>query len=1855
MDAFRPRILRGVALALASLAPSSAARAMCDVIPGVTQEFRGALGSVNRPFAIPNDDGEEIVVRLRPVCEPDSTGFADLPGGLAPEDDYFVSVLFEPPGAGARNAVVLGTGANRQRCETLATQAGALPGEGQVTCAAVQGAPSLRIENECIGGSRTGQACTDATPCGDGGACLPFRLRFRFPDTDSLVGMPDDDRTLTGPATIAVTPVTEPLPLGLATARCVDTPGLVACIDELYARDGTCETSPGHIDLTFGHFTALPPANDFQALCTTGTPGSPCTGLQAEARFTVDAAGNALVPMDYRGVLIQADRIPVPRLIQGNTKLPAFAGSAVPVAIPSEAFLSSWATGGQKLPPIFTPIADPTAADALSLFGSVDAPVGVIRVQRRGCVGGGDEGRGCTQDADCGAGGACTTLFDFSDRLAGDGGPVLIARAGDQLSLDAQNPVPLDGLIESESMFAFVQAEPIGGASDQATGGPEPQDLNGDGDTTDPVLVLRDRATGQIQPIGAVVAGIQAPGRAATRIRQPPFSYPAVAVEGDLVAFLEPEPLQFAEDANDNGAVFDTLLWIYRLGSGAATALSRPFAVDAAPRLNGRSVVVSDGLVYFRVPEAARARRETVRLSVDANNVEGNAPSVSPALTPDGHQVSFQSEANNLHPDDPIPFTLDIFVRERTSPETIELLSVDADGNQAAGHSAFPAISPDGRFVTFQSSAPLAGRDSASRIDAYLRDRCVSNGIPVPGCTPSTELIDVSSAGQPSAGGLNGINGNGRNPMSADGRFIAFTSGATNLVPDDTNICSIYVDPGQCQDVFVRDRCISHGEAVLGCTLSTERVSVPDPSASECGAGTQANHWSVFPAMSADGRFVAFQSDASNLVCDDTNGQSDIFLRDRCVTNRGPVAGCVASTSRVSVGVGGEEANFFSIDAAISPDGRLIAFVSGASNLVAGDTNGTIDVFVFDSEVGRTELVSRASNGEIHHPIRDVNGELAFSLDSNARYVAFHSDAANLVSADTNLAKDVFVHDRLTGLTERVSASSSGDQGDDDSGRGTALSAGARFVAFDSFATNLVPDDSNFLCSSPFEEGLNCIDVFVRGPAADASLDLSIPPDGDLDDTVLQVLHTATGHLENLGSAGEVAIAAGSAAFLVPQESGPDEVFLSRDGQPGLALHRAAVSIAMSAGLIGALVPSGPNGETFAEVYDWTSPNPSWVPTGSEAIALDVVDSPVSPEVALPTVALLTPDHALRVYRAEWGLLDVAPAAEEFVLGERLVAFRTSEASQRLAGSACLPSSPPGGCDLNGDGDDADDVLQVFDFETQRSFNTEQAVTPCPLEACDPRFSYRVAGDTVTFLTAEAEQGERDLNGDGDVSDLVKQVFNAREAAARSASGPAGGLLAAGAASEPIGAGDCVDAIAAAPSGVCTNTGEACFCDDPETCETTCGAGICFLPPGGCIEDLGSTCDTLPGEVVEGGDGINPCGSGPCACAADEFCSPLADAPGEGTCHTVWGGCATDADCDRFESGSEIPCFDTAGDVQRLLAPVDTAPGGGELLVSAGRCIEAGAGGRPHGSCRTDADCESGRVCSAGLILAGAPDSDADHLADPFDNCPEVANADQADLDEDGVGDACDLMTCGNAVREFSEECDDGNRSSGDCCNDECRITDLEPPILSCSATPIWTPRDRDDDDRRGRGRDDEDRDHERSGARSHRGDEEERKDDRDRRGRGEERENRNREERREDGRDRGERDGDRTSGTFRVTFAAGDACGPVRPESAIDFGCREVPVRDGELVAFERDDDDCEAERGRHGLEIESESAVLRVHAKDAAGNSATCTVDLAAGGEGIVTAEPVEEGRDDRWSRAVLRSGQPRGTAVRFSDQRR
>jgi hypothetical protein len=203
-------------------------------------------------------------------------------------------------------------------------------------------------------------------------------------------------------------------------------------------------------------------------------------------------------------------------------------------------------------------------------------------------------------------------------------------------------------------------------------------------------------------------------------------------------------------------------------------------------------------------------------------------------------------------------------------------------------------------------------------------------------------------------------------------------------------------------------------------------------------------------AVSAGGSVVAFSSSASNLVSGDTNGAADVFVNDRGTKK--------PSTTRVSVASGGAQANGDSGSASVSGDGRLVAFVSGASNLASGDTNGVADVFVHDRVTNSTTRVSVASDGT------EANAESAFvgapQLSVDGRFVAFESFASNLVLGDTNGMLDIFVHDRQTGAVTRASVASDGTQANNTS-RSASISGDGRFVAFHSFATNLVPPDTN--------------------------------------------------------------------------------------------------------------------------------------------------------------------------------------------------------------------------------------------------------------------------------------------------------------------------------------------------------------------------------------------------------------------------------------------------------------------------------------------------------------------------------------------------------------------------------------------------------------------------------------------------------------------------------------------------------------------------------------------------------------------------------------------------------------------------
>jgi Tol biopolymer transport system component len=303
------------------------------------------------------------------------------------------------------------------------------------------------------------------------------------------------------------------------------------------------------------------------------------------------------------------------------------------------------------------------------------------------------------------------------------------------------------------------------------------------------------------------------------------------------------------------------------------------------------------------------------------------------------------------------------------------------------------------------------------------------------GVAVTTTRVTVNSAGVP-GNARPGDSSNSPGSISATGRFVAFSSAHSNLVADDGN----YWD-----DVFVRDRV--RGE--------TTRVSVSS-------AGAVPNDFSFFPSISANGRFVAFASIASNLVPGDTNRRGDIFVRDR---KRG-------ETTRVSVSSTGAEANDGTVWLpAISDNGRVVAFESASTNLVAGDHNGVRDVFVRDLKRGETTRVSVSSSGEeliSGHGVEELGTVPA--LSHNGRYVAFSSRGKNLVEGDRNDTDDIFVRDRKRGETTRVSVSSIGEEANDTSLFYPSISANGRFVAFTSWASNLVAGDENG----------HAEDVFVR-------------------------------------------------------------------------------------------------------------------------------------------------------------------------------------------------------------------------------------------------------------------------------------------------------------------------------------------------------------------------------------------------------------------------------------------------------------------------------------------------------------------------------------------------------------------------------------------------------------------------------------------------------------------------------------------------------------------------------------------------------------------------------------------------------
>ncbi len=394
------------------------------------------------------------------------------------------------------------------------------------------------------------------------------------------------------------------------------------------------------------------------------------------------------------------------------------------------------------------------------------------------------------------------------------------------------------------------------------------------------------------------------------------------------------------------------------------------------------------------------SRRDPSLPSITAHGYVGDSGNAS--LTSDGQLVVFATSAAEVIPgqvaDPENLYNYSIYQRD-LSGETATTTRLVADADTMW-------VSANGRYVTFYSYVDnLVPNDTNGDRDLFVLDR-------------QTSQVTRANVGN------SGAQANGDSwayvrtpPISAAGRYVVFTSEATNLVAGDTN---------GLRDVYVRD-------LLLGITT---RVSV-------ASNGTQANAESSDPSVSADGRYVVFTSTASNLVSGDTNGISDVFVRDL-------IAG---TTTRVSVNSAQFQADGDSGSAVISANGRYIAFASAATNLTPQHQSQSI--YVRDLISGTTTLVSvpldnSATFGYSSSP----------SISDDGRFVVFSSYAGNLVVGDTNNRQDVFVRDVRLETTTRLSVDADGTQANGDSTL-PVISSDGKHVAFMSSADNLVANDFN--------------------------------------------------------------------------------------------------------------------------------------------------------------------------------------------------------------------------------------------------------------------------------------------------------------------------------------------------------------------------------------------------------------------------------------------------------------------------------------------------------------------------------------------------------------------------------------------------------------------------------------------------------------------------------------------------------------------------------------------------------------------------------------------------------------------------
>jgi len=393
---------------------------------------------------------------------------------------------------------------------------------------------------------------------------------------------------------------------------------------------------------------------------------------------------------------------------------------------------------------------------------------------------------------------------------------------------------------------------------------------------------------------------------------------------------------------------------------------------------------------------------DLVRIARSNQTVQGNAGSSNPSINATGSLVAFESNADNWVAADTNGVT-DIFVKNLNTDKVVRI-STDASGTQANGASFGPALSANGRYVVFSSAATnLVIGDNNDAVDVFRKDLQ----------TGATIRVSTDSRGIQADGASDSAT------ISANGRFVAFASDAGHLVADDTNAA---------RDVFVKD-------------LKTGKLACVS-----CNAdGLLGNRHSLSPSINSSGRLVAFASLADNLVTGDSNSASDIFVKNVAT----------GALFRVTTNALGEEADGYSLAPAISGNGRYLVFYSTANNLIANGGNFRSDIYIKDLKTGALANLSTNAQGELAD---------AFSfnpaISANGRYVAFYSYASNLAAGDSNSSADIFVKNLKSGAVTRLFDGSLSERVADKFTK-PAVNGNGRFVAFESEVSTLVANDTN--------------------------------------------------------------------------------------------------------------------------------------------------------------------------------------------------------------------------------------------------------------------------------------------------------------------------------------------------------------------------------------------------------------------------------------------------------------------------------------------------------------------------------------------------------------------------------------------------------------------------------------------------------------------------------------------------------------------------------------------------------------------------------------------------------------------------